>query len=69
MFLFSLAKELGKTVKELSNSMDAREFMEWIAYSHLQDPEYRKQVEQIVQTDEDRANLLRAFFSKIRPSK
>jgi hypothetical protein len=34
-----LAKELGKSISELEASMDAYEFMEWIAFSMTNDPE------------------------------
>ena len=32
VFLFRLAKELGKTVKELGESLDSYEIAEWLAF-------------------------------------
>jgi hypothetical protein len=32
MFMFRLAKELGKTVKELGESLDSNEIAEWLAF-------------------------------------
>jgi hypothetical protein len=32
MFMFRLAKELGKTVRELGESLDSNEIAEWLAF-------------------------------------
>ena len=35
MFLFRLARELGKTVHELERSLGSRELAEWMAYDSI----------------------------------
>jgi len=45
-FIFSLAKELGKTVNELCKELTAEELIGWIAYAELESEEYEKQREQ-----------------------
>lgn len=37
--MFSLAKELGRTVAELEAGMSARELIEWMAYARLEQEE------------------------------
>ena len=32
MFMFRLAKELGKTVRDLGESLDSNEIAEWLAF-------------------------------------
>tara|TARA_B100000131_G_scaffold315752_2_gene354718 strand:- start:763 stop:924 length:162 start_codon:yes stop_codon:yes gene_type:complete len=41
-----LAKELGKTVAELSETLTVEEMIGWAAYSQLENEEYQKQREQ-----------------------
>ena len=36
IFLFRLAKELGKTVRQLLNELDSREIAEWLAFFKLE---------------------------------
>ena len=45
-FIFSLAKELGKTVAELCETLTVEEMIGWAAYSEIQYEEYEKQKEQ-----------------------
>ena len=45
-FLFSLAKELGKTVAELSETLTVEEMMGWAAFSEIEHEEMKKQQEQ-----------------------
>jgi DNA-directed RNA polymerase subunit F len=66
LFAFSLAKELGMTVKQLMRDMDAIEFMEWAAYFKAIDPEESKKIKDEIKSDEQRAAELRVFFSLIR---
>tara|TARA_B100000886_G_scaffold149781_1_gene101841 strand:- start:96 stop:272 length:177 start_codon:yes stop_codon:yes gene_type:complete len=46
MFIYSLAKELGKTVAELSETLTVEELIGWAAYAELENEEYEKQREQ-----------------------
>jgi hypothetical protein len=57
-FYFSLARELGMTVKQLLASLDSRELSEWIAYFNL---EKKKIDTQMTNTEK-----IKAFFSKKR---
>ena len=41
-----MAKELGKTVAELSETLTVEEMIGWAAYSQLENEEYEKQREQ-----------------------
>ena len=45
-FIFSLAKELGKTVAELCETLTVEEMVGWAAYSEMEHDEYEKQKEQ-----------------------
>jgi hypothetical protein len=36
VFIFRLAKELGKTVRELLSELDSREIAEWLAFFKLE---------------------------------
>jgi len=54
MFIYSLAKELGKTVAELSDTLTVEEMIGWAAYAELENEEYEKQREQA-----QRSNALR----------
>ena len=46
MFIYSLAKELGKTVAELSDILTVEEMIGWAAYAEIENDEYKKQQEQ-----------------------
>lgn len=39
VFVFRLAKELGKTVRELCESLDSRELSQWLAFFKFEDEE------------------------------
>ena len=43
MFIYSLAKELGKTVAELSESMTIEELIGWAAYAEIEHENFEKQ--------------------------
>lgn len=45
-FIYSLAKELGKTVAELCETLTVEELIGWFAYAELENEEYEKQKEQ-----------------------
>ena len=45
-FLFSLAKELGKTVAELSETLTVEEMIGWAAFAEIEHEEMKKQQEQ-----------------------
>ena len=45
-FIFSLAKELGKTVAELSETLTVEEMIGWAAFSEIEHEEFEKQQEQ-----------------------
>ena len=45
-FLFSLAKQLHKTVAELCDTLTIEEMIGWAAYAELENEEYEKQKEQ-----------------------
>ena len=45
-FLFSLAKELHKTVAELCQTLTIEEMIGWAAYAEIEHEEYEKQREQ-----------------------
>ena len=53
-FLFSLAKQLHKTVAELCNTLTIEEMIGWAAFAELENEEYKKQQEQA-----QRSNALR----------
>lgn len=44
--MYSLAKELGKTVSELCQTLTLEELVGWAAYFELQNEEYQKEQEQ-----------------------
>ena len=46
MFIYSLAKELGKTVAELSNTLTVEEMIGWAAYAEIEHEQLKKQQEQ-----------------------
>ena len=50
-FIFSLAKELGKTVAELCETLTIEEMIGWAAYSEIETEEYKKQQEQAQKTN------------------
>ena len=62
MFYFRLAEKLGKTVKELLESMDSREISEWAAYERTQDDEWREEHRQKQMTDEERSAAILKMF-------
>ena len=43
MFIYSLAKELGKTVAELSDTLTVEEMIGWAAYSEIESENFEKQ--------------------------
>ena len=43
MFIYSLAKELGKTVAELSERMTIEELIGWMAFSEIEYENFEKQ--------------------------
>ena len=45
-FLFSLAKQLHKTVAELCDTLTIEEMIGWSAYAEIENEEYEKQKEQ-----------------------
>ena len=45
-FLFSLAKQLHKTVAELCDTLTIEEMIGWAAYAEIENEEYEKQKEQ-----------------------
>ena len=45
-FIFSLAKELHKTVAELCETLTIEEMIGWAAYAEIEHEEYKKQQEQ-----------------------
>ena len=45
-FLFSLARELKKTVFELCETLSIEEMIGWAAYFELENEEYKRQEEQ-----------------------
>ena len=40
-YMFTLAAKLGRTVEELRQTMSCREFVEWMAYEHINDEDWR----------------------------
>ena len=50
-FLFSLAKELKKTVAELCETLTIEEMIGWAAYNEIENEEYKKQQEQAQKTN------------------
>ena len=50
-FIFSLAKELHKTVAELCETLTIEEMIGWAAYSEIEHEEYKKQQEQAQKTN------------------
>ena len=45
-FLYSLAKELGKTVAELCETLTVEEMIGWAAFSEIEHEEFKKEQEQ-----------------------
>ena len=45
-FLFSLAKELKKTVAELCETLTIEEMIGWAAFAQIENEEFEKQKEQ-----------------------
>ena len=43
MFIYSLAKELGKTVAELSETLTLEEMIGWAAYAEIESENFEKQ--------------------------
>ena len=43
MFIYSLAKELGKTVAELSDTLTVEEMIGWAAYAEIESENFEKQ--------------------------
>ena len=50
-FIFSLAKELHKTVAELCETLTMEEMIGWAAYAEIENDEYKKQQEQAQKTN------------------
>ena len=50
-FLFSLAKQLHKTVAELCETLTMEEMIGWAAYAEIEHDEYKKQQEQAQKTN------------------
>jgi len=50
-FIFSLAKELHKTVAELCETLTIEEMIGWAAYAEIEHEEYKKQQEQAQRTN------------------
>ena len=46
-FIYSLAKELGKTVGELCDSLTLEEMMGWIAFAELESEDLKKDREKM----------------------
>ena len=46
MFIFSLAKELKKTVAELSETLTIEEMIGWAAYAEIEHEDFERQQEQ-----------------------
>jgi hypothetical protein len=72
LFAFSLAKEQKKTLKELNDSMDASEFMEWIAFEMINDKDKGKKLraevaleESMKKTIEQRATDIKKMFQSM----
>lgn len=69
MFVFSLAKELKKTIREIHTEMDAAELMEWAAYFKATDEETAKILKAEIESELDeevRMNKLRAFLGTVK---
>lgn len=63
---------MGRTLKELQNTMDVSEFMEWLAFEMSQDKEFRDKWETEIKleqsakkTPEQRAEEIRRMFAEI----
>lgn len=44
-FIYSLARELHMTVRQLLGNMNQKELCNWIAYFHIENEEYAKEKE------------------------
>lgn len=56
-YVYVVSHRLKKTVDEIE-SMDAEQFHNWIAYFHLENPEYKEKI----QDEIDRENMTTADF-------
>jgi len=66
--MFSLAKELSMTVKELGEKMDARELMEWSAYFLTEDKNQVDRLNQIILNEKGEAyhqSQIRSLFNSL----
>lgn len=65
-YTFRRAEKLSLTHKQLLDTMDAEELLQWLAFDMLQDEEYRKQINLKIAhelSDEEKDNNLRALLS------
>jgi len=72
MFVFSLAKELKKTVAEIENTMDVSELMEWVAYYQATDEKISKELKAKInaeKADHERGKEIIAFFQAVTKKK
>ena len=46
-FIYSLAKELGKTVSELCDTLTSEELLGWVAYAELEHEEFKKEQDKV----------------------
>lgn len=58
-FQYSLARELGRTRRELLRTMSVTEYIDWIAYFKLEQEDQRRQMEDA----EDRVKAQQALRS------
>lgn len=68
MFAFSLAKELGMTVGQLGQVMDAPEFMEWMAFYMIKDDKEVERLNHQISSEDDikhHQDQMRKFFSNL----
>ena len=68
-FIFSLAKQLHKTVAELCQTLTIEEMIGWAAFAELESEEYEKQKEQAQRSSAlkaKRGNIEEMFFSFYR---
>ena len=60
-FLFSLAKELGKTVAELSDTLTVEEMIGWAAYAEIEHEDFEK-----AQQEAQRGSALKGKRGRMR---
>ena len=60
-FIFSLAKELGKTVAELSETLTVEEMIGWAAYAEIEHENFEKQ-----QQEAQRGSALKGKRGRMR---